>query len=404
MMTGERNASPGSAWEELAKTYAERDRAALEWKARGGQVVGCMGSDVPEELLMAAGFLPVRICGNPDADSTLADRYIERAFDPLIRSQFAQMVVYGTYRYLDHLVVSKSSDEHVRVFYYLRALRQMEPSAPVPDLYFVDFLHTRYRTSALYNRDRVREFQRVIEGWCGGSISPQALAGAIAAANENRRLLRELAALRAPGTPRVSGVQALKVIGSSMFLPREEHSRLLRAFLVEAKDRPPLTGIRLFMTGSAQDHTRLYELVESCGAVVVAEDHDWGNRHAEGNIDPSADPIDAIVDRYHLRTPAASRASISARVTALVDQVRACGAQGVISFIYQKDDAPAWDYPEQRRALEAIGIPMLVLDGQPYPCADEETVRQKVRPFVDSIDRGAGAGERGVESKKEVAG
>ncbi|MCL5951694.1 MAG: hypothetical protein M1132_08230 [Chloroflexi bacterium] len=81
-----------------------------------------------------------------------------------------------------------------------------------------------------------------------------------------------------------------------------------------------------------------------------------------------------------------------------------CFHQGVISFIYQKDDAPAWDYPEQRRALEAIGIPMLVLDGQPYPCADEETVRQKVRPFVDSIDRGAGAGERGVESKKEEAG
>jgi benzoyl-CoA reductase/2-hydroxyglutaryl-CoA dehydratase subunit BcrC/BadD/HgdB len=200
-------------------------------------------------------------------------------------------------------------------------------------------------------------------------------------------------------------VEALKIIGSSMFLPREEHSRLLRTFLVEAKDRQPLAGVRLFVTGSAQDHTRFYELVESCGAVIVSEDHDWGHRHAEGEIDEQADPIDAIVDRYHLRTPSASRASISARVSALMDQVRACGAQAVISFILQKDDAPAWDYPEQRRALEALGIPMLVVDGQPYPCADEETLRQKVRPFVDSIARRAEAGGgSSVEVKKEVAG
>ncbi len=404
MVTGEMNASP-SAGEELARAYAERDRAALEWKARGGQVVGCMGSDVPEELLMAAGLLPIRVCGNPDADPAAADRYIERAFDPLIRSQFAEIVVHGAYRHLDHLVVSKSCDQHVRVFYYLRALRQMEPNAPVPDLYFIDLLHTRYRTSALYNRDRVRDFRKVIEGWCGGPIPAEALAGAMATANENRRLLRELAGLRAPEAPRVSGVEALQVIGASMFLPREEHSRLLRAFLAEAKGRPPLGGVRLFMTGSAQDHTRFYEQVESYGGVVVAEDHDWGNRHGEGEVDERGDPIDAIVDRYHLRTPSASRASISARVRALVGGVRASGAQGVIAFIYQKDDAPAWDYPEERRVLEAQGIPMLIVDDQPYPCADAETLRQKIRPFVDSIARRAeaGGGSRG-ETHKEVVG
>ncbi len=403
MVTGERGAP--SAGDELVRAYHERDRAALEWKARGGQVVGCLGSDVPEELLIAAGFLPVRICGNPGADPSAADQYIERAFDPLIRSQFAQIVVHGTYPYLDHLVVSKTSDQHVRVFYYLRALRQMEPKALVPDIYFVELLHSRHRTSALYNRKRVREFKAAVENWCGGPISPEALTAAIATGNENRQFLRELAALRGPEAPRVSGAEALKIIGASMFLPRQEHSRLLRSFLDEAKERQPLAGVRLFMTGSTQDHTRFYELVEACGAVIVAEDHDWGNRHVEGDIDPQAEPIDAIVDRYHLRTPSASRASITARVNALVDQVQACGAQGVISFILQKDDAPAWDYPEQRRALDKLGIPMLVVDGQPYPCADNETLRQKIQPFVDSLAKRAEAGGAShVEINKEVAG
>ena len=238
--------------DELTCAYRERDRAALEWKVQGGQVVGCLGSDVPEEFLIAAGFLTVRVCGDPAVSAEAADRYIERAFDPLVRSQFARIVVDGAYSYLDHLVVSRSCDALVRVFYYLRDLRRLEPSLPVPNLYFFDLLHSRYRTSALYNRDRMRDLKRVVERWCGRPIAPEAIAEAIATCEENRRLLRRLAALRAPGAPRVSGVQALQVVGASMFLPREQHSRLLREFLAEAEEYPPLSGVRLFVTGSAQ--------------------------------------------------------------------------------------------------------------------------------------------------------
>ena len=374
-----------SALDELRRAYRERDRAALHWKAQGGQVIGCLGSDVPEELLIAAGFLTVRVYGDPGLSAEAADRYIERAFDPLVRSQFARIVVDGAYSYLDHLIVSRSSDALVRVFYYLRDLRRLEPSLPVPDLYFFDLLHSRYRTSALYNRDRARDLRGVVERWCGRLITPEAISEAIVTCEENRRLLRQLTALRAPGAPRVSGVQALQVIGASMFLPREEHNRLLRAFLAEAEEYPPLSGVRLFVTGSAQDHPHLYELVESCGAVVVGEDHDWGNRHFAGEIDTTADPIDAIVDRYHLRPPSTSRASVSARVGALVEQVRAAEAQGVLFYILEKDDAPSWDFPEQRKELEGAGIPVLLLDRQPYQLADAEGLRRKVGAFLESI-------------------
>ncbi len=376
-----------SAFDELARAYRERDRAALEWKAQGGLVVGCLGSDVPEELLLAAGVLPVRVCGDPEAELQDADRYIERAFDARVRSLFMR-IIEGSYSYLDHLIVSSSSDALVRVFYYLRALRGTDPTVPVPDLNFFDLLHTRYRTSALYNRDRARELKGVIEGWCGRSITPTDLKQAIATCEENRRLLRELGELRAPGPPRVSGVQSLIGIGSSMLLPREEHSRLVGSFLEEVEVSEPLPGVRLFMTGSVQDHLQFYELVESCGAVIVGEDHDWGNRHFAGDIDTAADPIDGIVDRYHLRQPSTHQATVSERVTALLEEVRAADAQGVIAFIYESDDAPSWDLPEQRTALNAAGIPVLLLDRQPYQLEDAEGMRRRVEAFVESVARG----------------
>lgn len=373
--------------EELVRAYHERDRAALEWKEKGRQVVGCLGSDVPEELLVAAGVLPVRVCGDPKADLERADRYIERAFDPRVRSQFLR-IVDGSYSYLDHLIVSSSSDALVRVFYYLRALRLAEPNLPIPDLYLFDLLHTRFRTSALYNRDRARDLKGVIEQWCEREIADKEVVKAIAICEENRRLLRKLAELRAPGPPRLSGVQSLEVIGASMFLPREEHCRLVGAFLEEAEANQPLPGLRLFVTGSVQDHVQFYELVESCRAVVVGEDHDWGARHFAGEIDPTADPIDGIVDRYHLRQPGTHQATVSERVTALLDEVQAVDARGVIAFIYEADDAPSWDFPEQREALDAAGIPMLPLDRQPYKLDQTDELRRRVEAFVVSIARG----------------
>ncbi len=375
------------AFEQFVLAYHERDRAALEWKSRGGKVVGCLGNDVPEEILIAAGYLPVRICGDPrGGNGGSTDRYIERAFDPLVRSQFRR-IVGGSYSFLDHLIINSSSDALVRIFYYLRELRRVEPDLPVPELYFFDFLHTRYRTSAIYNRERLIELKKVVEHWRGQPITEEDIKRAIDICNENRRLLREMAALRSEG-PLVSGVEALQVTGASMFLPRDEHSALLREFLQEVKSRPALTGVPLFVTGSAQDHSYFYELVESCSAVIVGEDHDWGNRHFEGVIDTDADWQDALIDRYHLRSPGINQSTISERVSALIAQVRACEARGVIFFMLDLDDAPSWDFPEQRRALEKIGVPVLLLERQPYRLDDVQGLRQQVETFVDAIGRG----------------
>ena len=373
-----------TAFDELARAYRERDSAALEWKARGGLVVGCLGSDVPEELLVAAEILPIQVCGDPGADLDTADHYIERAFDPRVRSIFMR-IIDGSYSYLDHLVVSSSSDALVRVFYYLRELRRTEPTLKIPDLYFFDFLHTRYRTSALYNRDRARDLKRVIEGWSGRTVTDAELAQAVATCEESRWLLRQLGELRAPGPPRVSGTKSLIAIGSSMLMPRQQHSRLLSSFLEGAQGGEPLSGVRLFVTGSVQDHPQFYELVESCGALVVGEDHEWGARRFAGEIDTTADPIHGIVDRYHLREPGTHQATVSERVTALLRQVRASQSQGVIFFIYEADDAPSWDFPEQKRALEARGIPVLLLDRRPYRFDETDELRGQVESFVKSI-------------------
>ena len=53
--------------------YRHRDRAARAWKAAGGKVVGYLCDNVPEELIMAAGFLPYRLSGDPRVGADALD-------------------------------------------------------------------------------------------------------------------------------------------------------------------------------------------------------------------------------------------------------------------------------------------------------------------------------------------
>jgi benzoyl-CoA reductase/2-hydroxyglutaryl-CoA dehydratase subunit BcrC/BadD/HgdB len=77
----------------------------------------------------------------------------------------------------------------------------------------------------------------------------------------------------------------------------------------------------------------------------------------------------------------------------LAERVRKTRAEGVIAYIHESDDAPSWDYPEQRKALEAMGVPMLLLDRQPYRLRDNGEVREIVGRFIESIRRRHATGE-----------
>ena len=367
--------------------YKRRDLAAREWKEKGGKVVGYLSDDVPEEMIRAAGFFPFRISGDPWGGTEEADRYTEPFYDPSVRS-ILNMLLTGQYDFLDFIVIPHSSDAILKLYYHLRDIRQMDSTLKLPDLHLFDILHTRFWMTGLYIRDRVRELKKKLEEWSGKEISNELLSQAIAVGNENKDLLKKVSSLRAAEPSLLSGVESLRIIGSSMVMLKEEHNKLLRQFLIEDK-RPARDGLRLFVEGSAIDNLQFYELVESCRATIVAEDHDWGNRYFDDPVDPTLDPLEAIAERYHLKSPSPRMHSIGRRVAYCVERAMEAKSQGVIFFFLEWDSAPAWDYPDQKKALEEKGIPTLCFDMQKYLLSDPEKTRIKTRveQWLESIRR-----------------
>ena len=373
------------ALEIMHKYYKRRDLAAQEWKEKGGKVVGYLSNDVPEEMILASGFFPFRISGDPWGGTVEADKYTEPFYNPAVRSIF-NMLLTGKYDFLDFIVIPHSSDAILKLYYHLNDVKQINPSLKLPDLYLFDMLHTRFWRTGLYIRDRLRELKKKLEEWSGQEMSNESLSRAIAIGNENRKLLKKVATLRAAEPPRLSGVDSLQMIGSSMFMLKEDHNRVLRQFLDE-DELPARDGVRLFIEGSDLDHLQFYELVESCKATIVSEDSSWGNRYFDDLVDQSLDPLEAIADRYHLKSHSPRMHSIDRRIEYCLQGAGEAKAQGVIFFFLEWDSAPAWDYPDQKRALEEKGLPTLCFDMQKYWLSDSETtqIKTRVEQFVEAI-------------------
>jgi benzoyl-CoA reductase/2-hydroxyglutaryl-CoA dehydratase subunit BcrC/BadD/HgdB len=372
----------------MQKHYQQRDLAAREWKDRGGKVAGYFCDNVPDEMILAAGFFPFRISGDPWGGTELADRYTEPFYQPDVRSML-NMLLSGRYDFLDFLIIPYSRDAILALYYHLGKVQQIDPALKLPELYLFDIPRTRFWLSSLYMRDRVRELKRKLEEWSGEEISNKSLSRAISTGNENKMLLKKVAALRAAEPPRISGVEALQIIGSSMFMLKEEHNKLLRQFLKETDGLPARDGVRLFVEGSPIDNLQLYELVESCKATIVGEDNCWGNRYSDDPIDLSLDPLEAIAERYHLKSPCPRMHFMDKRTDYCLRSAVETKVQGALFFFLEWDNAPAWEYPDQKKALEEKGIPTICFEMQKYLLSDtdKEQIKTSLERFIKSIGK-----------------
>lgn len=381
--------------EEIKKLYGQHDKAAREWKAKGGKVVGYISDDVPDEMVLAAGFFPFRMNGDPAGNTEEADKYTEYFLDPSVRS-ILNMLLTGKYDFLDYIIIPHHSDATLKLYHQLWWIHRVNPAITFPPVYLFDVLHTPFLTSALYVRDRLFDLKKQLEEWSGKKISNEALSRAIAIGNENRALLNKVAALRIAEKPRLSGVEALQIIGTSTFMLKEEHNKLLTQFLDGVQALSERDGFRLFIEGSDLDNLQFYKLVESCNAVIIAENSNWGNRYFDDPVDASIDPMEALADRYHARPSRLRTQTSDQRVDYCAQGAVKAKAQGVIFFLLEWDPALAWDQPDQKKVFDEKGIPSLCFSDQKYSLSDSDLaiLKNNVEQFVGTIGQTHKEGQR----------
>ena len=369
----ERNCALNSkAYLALKEVYEDRLKPAREWKANGGKTVWTLGCDIPDEIVISAGMLPVRTFGLY-GDQPMSDKYLEMSFGPVWRGLFERIVSGVNADLIDHLAISRSSDMLVRIFYYLRELKRFEPQLDLPDMTFLDQeLILGNDHSKEWNESNNRIFLKKVEEWSGMKITEEKLSDAIAVCNDNRRALAQFAALRYGEGSRVTGSEALTVIGASLFMDKKENTRLVKELIKDAENWPVVDAEKLFYVGSVQENTEVYSEIEALGWNVVSEDHDWGDRHFDGITDADREAVTAITERIMMRSPSGEQSLVENHCRSVLEKVKKCGADAVIIYMNFNDEAYFLEFPTMRDMLKEYDIPVLCVTKQTVPMKDKE--------------------------------
>jgi benzoyl-CoA reductase subunit C len=240
----------------------------------------------------------------------------------------------------------------------------------------------------------VQELQELREGLAhlgGREITDEALRASIAVYNENRRLTRELYALRAETPWLVPASEAYLVGRAGMVLPVEEHSALLRAYLAAAREeaRPRRDNCRVVVSGvfCEQPPLNLIKAIEMSGCYVVDDDFMLVNRWLLDDVPTEGEPLAQLASAFlHGSTETAAKYQPVQALKGkyLVDAVKGSGAEGVIFAAPSFCDPALLERPMLESALDRVDVPHIGFkyaenSGQMQP------VREQAGTFADSI-------------------
>jgi len=371
------------AYQELKEAYTNRTKAALEFKAKGGRVIGCYGCDVPEEIIIAAGMFPLRVCSDVTVEPVMADKYLGRT-NPIIGSTI-EKILNGTYaEIVQNLAISNSNGAIGPIYEVIRDMSKIFPDVITPPMAFIDLAHTKYMYNQTRNVILYNEFKKTVEKWCGRDIKTYELEAAIKICNEDRAAMRAFDELRWADEMRVTGTEAMVVIGSSMFMDKKRHAELVRELTEEAKSWPVVDAPRILVYGSDHEYLDVYEALEAAGGQAVFEDQNWGARHYDTDVSLELPAIKALVGRYTNRMFASNSSFVAERVAQMKEFIKKYNIEAVLFYMNMGDETVSWDYPSQKKVLDEMGIPSQVYFNQPFPLRDRDGLKDKLAELVNA--------------------
>lgn len=346
-------------FDQFKKIFQNRHAYAKEWKAKTGKnVFGYMCTYVPEEVIHAAGILPVRILGSHEPQD-VTEPHIYTMFCPFSRDVLAQGLQ-GRYSYLEGVVYAHSC-LHMRQAY-------ASWTKHVPMKYsryiFVPSKVQSPRADPMLTKE-IADFRKSLEEFTGKKITDKDLQNSIDVYNTNRRLMKQIYEMRKGEQPLISGTEAAYMVLSSMVSDKAEHNKLLEKAIKELPTRKdlPKPGTRLMIISSILDSIEFLELVEKLDAVIVTDDVCDGTRYFWNEVQPEKDLIHAIALRYINRPPCPAKDwEKRSRYPFIQNLAREYKVQGAIVVQQKFCDPHEFDIPPIMNMLKEMGIPSIFLE------------------------------------------
>ncbi len=370
----------GKALETLMAMRDDPYAAARAWKERtGGKVIGYFCCLAPEEMIHAAGALPVRITGE-NRPITKSGAHLQNYCCSLARTGL-DMALEGKLSFLDGTVFVHSCDTMMRLsdIWRLNAGFAIHADVVLPVRFDGDAAREYAYSELDHFKDKMSQLI--------GPIENEALVESIAVYNENRRLLAELYAMRREDPGVLPSDQAVWVVTTSSLMEKREHNELLRELLEDLRSSGGASDgkVRLFGIGSVMEQWAFLEMLEQIGATLVDDDFCNGRRYFDNEAPVGKDPVESVAERmWGKQSCPCKHLSQRDRAACIAERVSESGARGALFWQFKFCDPHAFDYPHVKKALDEAGVPSIELEIEQGSVSIEQ-LRTRLEALVETV-------------------
>lgn len=348
---------------------------------------------MPEALLNLPGCFSVRLRAPRSSSADIASYYMTNRTCPYGRS-LLERAIEGGFNFLDALFGTETCTVTNRMEENFELLH-LNPK----ENFFITYLDVPMkkggRTLEHYESQLVKKVLKPLNERYGVDISDGAIRRAVAEQNEVNRLVTEIGDYRKLENPTITGYEFSVIQLVTLTCPHALILDMLRETAEEMKTREPdipkAYRIKTVVAGSEIDDPDFIQLIESCGARVVADRFCYGSLPGRTPIEIREDETALhAVARYYQDTSICPRwmnqELIRERRDKYADLVQQYHADGII--LEQMKFCEYWSYERVISNIllkEDFGIPVCSIEKE-YNNGAFGQLRTRFQAFVENVE------------------
>ncbi len=355
----------------IAKTHEET----------GKDLVGCFPIHTPDEIVYAAGCVPVGMWGGT-TEIQLADKYLQSFCCSVMRTNI-EFGMRGVYDSLKAVIIPTFCDT-------LKCIEENWKVA-VPQVPVIGMAYPQHRDLKAGVEFMISETRRVkheLELVLGKIILEDKVEEAFAIYEAYRKTMREFTKAAAQHPEIIGAKDRYLIIKAGQFMDKAIYTEKIKEIIAGLKKEPAsqFKGTKVILTGLMPEPVEILDIFDENEIAVVGDDMSLGSRiwrtPARENVEDVYKKMayivaDQVGDTF-LYEPHKKRGQL------LIDMVKENDADAVVVMMMKFCDPEEYDYPIYKAELEAAEIPELYLETDQQLTTFEQ-LRTRVQSFAEML-------------------
>ncbi|MBW2039255.1 MAG: 2-hydroxyacyl-CoA dehydratase [Deltaproteobacteria bacterium] len=361
------------------------------------KIIGTYCITVPEELIYAAGAIPVRLCGGSYEASCIGDELVPRDTCPVVKASvgFTSLNPISLYQMCDAVIVSTTCDAKRKLGEELSNYTEVW-MLEVPHIKDTDGSRRQWIQQLYTLKKNIEKLTG--RKFIGRRIRRKALEDSIGIINRARYQARRLYEIRKSPAPVILGREAMLAINAYSYDIAFEWTRAmselndeLEALYHKGQFVCSEYTPRILIAGSPMifPNWKIPSLIEEMGAVIVTDETCMGNRYLYdpiGTTEKSVkDMMVGIAARYLMPCVCPSFTPNEDRLYRLLQMAEEFNIDGIIYHVLKGCVVYDFELIRVEKIMKEKNIPVLRIETD-YNPEDIEQLRTRIEAFIEIIN------------------